>query len=144
MFLPPALPGTMGIKLPLKTWGQKITCPSKLSSERLCSSIQAPACNQMGHERFINDGCGATWPHHPPQRTQGSARTWWWPALWPSCHDGHWLLLGQFGHRGTGTARHLARSYRNYEEPCNVRVIFLTKQKLCFLSSPFSQKSRNY
>lgn len=122
MFLPPALPGTMGIKLSLRTWVQKMTCLSKLSFEGWCSSIQAPACNQMGHKSLgaVNDSCDGTWPHHSTHRRQGSACTWWWPALSPSSHDGHWLLLGQFGHRDTGASRHSARLYRNYRKPCSV------------------------
>lgn len=82
-------------------------------------------------------------PTTQPCRSQGSACTWWWPALSLSCHDGRWLCLGQFGRRGTGTERHSLRVCRNFEEHCNARVTFLTKQQLCFLSSPFSQKNRN-
>lgn len=59
-------------------------------------------------------------PTTQPHRRQGSACTWWWPALSPSSHNGHWLLLGQFGHRDTGESRHSARLYRNYRKPCSV------------------------
>lgn len=80
-------------------------------------------------------------PTTQPCRRQGSACTWWWPVLSPSCHDSHWLLLGKFGYRGTGTASHSARFYRNYKEPCNVRVIFLTSSNYVFFQAPSPRRT---